>query len=559
MLLQLTVENLALMERISLNLGDGLNVLTGETGAGKSILVDAMEVLVGGRSLGEMVRTGAEKALVEGLFDCTRSPQVTQKLVELGLPTSDDCSLLLAREIQAGGRSTCRVNGRVTPLSMYRLLGEFLVDLHGQHEHQSLLKLDQHRELLDRFGGDEIFRQRLLVGELYDRLGELCDEAAAASADEKKTADRIDHLKLALNEIGRLQPVPGEEVELQQESERIRHAEKLAALSRSASIRLTEGDGRQLAAYDLLSQAEADIREMSRYDEYAAGISTILTEARCRLEDVIDLLHRYLEQLEFDPGRAREVEERLYVLKNLSRKYGPSLDDVIAFREQAALEMQDLDERRHRAGDLMNEHRKVRQEYDAAAKILSELRLRKARVFTDSVAHELHGLGMQKARFEIRWECLSEPARWGYDQLEFMFSANPGEPLKPLAKIASGGEMSRVMLALKVLFAANDEIPTLIFDEIDTGIGGRTLQVVGDRLADLAGHKQVLCVTHSPHIAGRGSKHFYIEKEVVNNQTRTVVHTLDHQARVQELARMLGGTEQEEISRIHAEQILRQD
>jgi DNA repair protein RecN (Recombination protein N) len=558
MLLQLTIENLTLVERISLNLGAGLNVLTGETGAGKSIIVDAMEVLVGGRSLGEMVRTGAEKALVEGLFDYSRSPQVADKLAELGLPASEDCTLLLAREIQAGGKSVCRVNGKVTPLFMYRLLGELLVDLHGQHEHQSLLKLEKHRELLDRFGGEEISRQRFLVEELYNRLSVLRAECATAGAAEKKRADRMDYLRMALDEIARLQPAPGEDAELQQESERIRHAEKLAELSRSASVSLTEGDGRQLAAHDLICQAEAMLREMSRYDEYVAGIATVLTEARCRLEDVIDLLRRYREQLEFDPGRAREVEERLYALKTLARKYGPSLADVVEFQEQAAAELQDLEERLHRSRHLEEDYRKTRQEYDEAAGILSEIRRRKAKVFAAAVARELQGLDMPKARLDVRWERLDEPARWGYDQLEFMFSANPGEPLKPLAKIASGGEMSRVMLALKVLFAANDEIPTMIFDEIDTGIGGRTLQTVGDRLAALARHKQVLCVTHSPHIAGRGSNHFYVEKEIVNDQTRTVVHVLDHPARVQELARMLGDAGQTEISRIHAEQILKQ-
>jgi DNA repair protein RecN (Recombination protein N) len=556
MLVQLTIDNLALIEHVSLDMGAGLNVLTGETGAGKSIIVDGMDLLTGGRSSGDLVRTGAERAMVEGLFDCARVPQVNQKLTEFGLPASEDCSLLLSREIAAGGRSTCRINGRAVPLAMYRTLGELLVDLHGQHEHQSLLKVDKHRELLDRFGGDEISRQKFLVAEAYDRLAELVHERQGQAAREKELAGRIDYLVSAIDEIGRLKPVPGEDEALQQEAERLRHAEKLTGLAREAALDLFEVDDRRLAAYDLMGRAVSSLREMSRFDISVGAIADLLSEAQYKLDDVADALRHYQELLEYNPARAGEVEERLHDLRGLTRKYGPSLDDVSAFLKDASVELEALEQRQTRSRDLEAEYRQTLRSYETAAGALSGLRHQMAAGFTGAVTKELHGLDMQQAQFDIRWESAREPRRWGCDDLEFLFSANPGEPLKPLARIASGGEMSRVMLALKVILAAHDEIPTLIFDEIDTGIGGRTLHAVGDRLSVLGRQKQVLCVTHSPLIAGRGNRHFNIEKVVTGSLTRTVVKPLDYHSRVSEIARMLGGTEDEEITRIHAEQIL---
>jgi DNA repair protein RecN (Recombination protein N) len=332
----------------------------------------------------------------------------------------------------------------------------------------------------------------------------------------------------------------------------------LADLAREAALDLYEGDDRRPAAYDLLSRAASSLQEMSRYDASVGNMSTPLAEAQYRLEDVVDALRRYRELLEYNPVRASEVEERLHDLRGLIRKYGPSLADVVVFWDDASAELDELTKRQSRSRKLEAEYQRGLRSYEAAAGILSELRHQKAAAFIEAVQGELQGLGMKNARFGARWESTPEPRRWGSDQLEFLFSANPGEPLKPLARIASGGEMSRVMLALKVIFADNDEIPTLIFDEIDTGIGGRTLQAVADRLAVLARHKQVLCVTHSPHIAGRGSSHFNIEKVITGDQTRTVVKLLDYRSRVAELARMLGGAGDEEITRIHAEQILKQ-
>lgn len=556
MLIQLSIENLVLIEKASLSFGPGLNVLTGETGAGKSIIVDAMSLLLGGRALAEQIRIGAERVVVEGFFDCQRLPWVAKKLEEFGLPVSEDGSLLLAREVVRGGRSICRVNGRIVPLAIYRVLGELLVDLHGQHEHQSLLKVDRHRELLDHFCGKEVLEQRELVRDLYQRLAFLKIELGKHQVDEREIRHRIDYLSHVVEEIDRVKPSPGEEGELERERERLRYREKLAELAKEVAVGLYEGTPNLVPAYDLLSQAVVKLGEMSRYDLVVKEIFEALEGMMYKLEDVIHFIRQYRERLDFDPERAVEVEERVYLLRNLMRKYGDSLAAVCTYRNKVAAELEDLRRFQDSSQEMQGEYERVLDEYKKAAQDLSELRQKKAVAFMRIVEGELRSLGMEKACFDIMWTRLEEPTPWGCDRVEFLFSANPGEPLKPLAKIASGGEMSRVMLALKVIFAENDEIPTLIFDEIDTGIGGRTLRVVGERLASVAHAKQVLCVTHSPHIAGRGQRHFYIEKIVEKEKTRTVVQLLERQERVEEIIRMLGGGPSNKEATRLAEQIL---
>lgn len=557
MLLEISIENFALIRRVTLSLGRGLNVLTGETGAGKSIVVDAMNLLVGGRALAEQVRTGADKACIEGVFDCSESPHVVERLQELGLPVSEDGVLVLAREVVRGGKGTCRVNGRLVPLAVYRSIGELLVDLHGQHEHQSLLKVENHLELLDQFGGDELLRKRQVVEELYGRLVHLKEERQRLEGDAEKRRQRMDYLKHAVSEIDAVAPRPGEEEELERERERLRHGEKLAVLAAEITAELFDGYSNVVPAYDLVSRASEKAEEMARYDPALEGVSASLQEIVFKLEDLAAFMRDYRERVDFDRAHAAEVEERLYALRNLMRKYGATLEEVCAFREEAAAELEELQGEQSRAEEISEEYAEVMRQYEEAADELTALRREKAALFTAAVLSELDSLGMEKARFDILWEKRKEPSPMGYDRIEFLFSANPGEPLKPLVKIASGGELARLMLGLRVVLSEVDKIPTLVFDEIDAGIGGRTLQVVGEKLSAVARTKQVLCVTHSPHIAGRGEKHFYIEKRVMDDQTYTFVRELSGEERIRELARMLGGSADDEITRSHAEKILR--
>lgn len=557
MLVQLAIQDFALIENLELMLGPGLNVLTGETGAGKSIIVDAMNLLVGGRASSDLVRTGAEKAQILGFFDCSDCPQVAEKLSALGLPLSEDDTVLLGREVNRGGRSVCRINGRAVPLSMYRPFGEFLVDLHGQHEHQSLLRVKQHRDLLDRYCGSDLLQQRHLVSILYKQLVQLQEKYEQQKMNESEEKRRLEYLTFAIEEIDQLEPMPGEVDELQKERERFRYGERLILLVQETVSELAGSDGKFIPAYDLLGAASEKLREIAEIDSAAEEMAKVLDGVLYRMEDVIEKLRAYREQLDFDPERGQEVEERLYALRSLMRKYGASLAEVCAFREEAAVELESLQGTAERKGVLEAEYRKTLQDYDDAAKKLSSLRREGAVSFTTAVAGELHGLGLDHARLEMGWELSPAPTPAGYDLLEFLFSANPGEPLKPLAKIASGGEMSRVMLALKVVLAENDQIPTLIFDEIDAGIGGLTLQTVAERLSAAARGKQVLCVTHAPNIAGRGQTHFFVEKKVDAGKTKIQVQLLKPEGRVKEIVRMLGGTSGEEVTMKLAQQILK--
>ncbi|MDD3315083.1 MAG: DNA repair protein RecN [Syntrophaceticus sp.] len=556
MLVQLVIQDFALIENVELMFGHGLNVLTGETGAGKSIIVDAMNLLVGGRASSNLVRTGTEKALVQGYFDCSSCGQVADKMAELGLPLGEDNTLLLGREVSSKGRSVCRVNGRVVPLAMYRSLGELLVDIHGQHEHQSLLRVSQHRDLLDRFCGQVVLEQRSLVSKTYHEMVQLQDECKQKQLSESEAYRRLDYLQYVVAEIDDLQPVPGEEEELQKKRDRLRHGEKLTTLAQEAVVELKDNDGRMIPAYDLLSRAAEKLDDMAELDSETEEMAQSLKDILFRLDDVIEKLRFYQEQLDFDPEHAREVEERFIALSDLMRKYGSSLAEVCAYGSEAAAEMEALKGAAQHREELEAEYQKAVAKYDVEAKKLSALRREGSVSFCNAVAAEFHGLGLEKASLEIGWAESANPTAAGYDMPEFLFSANPGEPLKPLAKIASGGEMSRVMLALKVVLAKNDQIPTLIFDEIDAGIGGLTLQAVAERLAVIAEDKQVLCVTHAPNIAGRGQTHFNVEKLFLNGKTKIQVSLLDAEERVEEIVRMLGGTSQDQVTWKHAQQIL---
>lgn len=556
MLIQLLIRDFALIESVELMFGPQLNVLTGETGAGKSIIVDAVNLLVGMRASSDLVRNGAEKAQVEGLFDYSCCPWVEEKLVSMGLPVSDDHTLLLTREISVEGRSVCRVNGRAVPLNMYRPFGEYLVDLHGQHEHQSLLRVSEHRELVDRYCGAQVLKQRQVVAELYKRLMELKKEQEQQQLSENEMERRLDYLRFALEEIDQINPVPGEEEQLREERERLRYGEKLAVFVQEAIEQLSDGNGIP-PAYDQLGEAAAKIREIARIDKSVDELASSIEDVLYRLEDIISKLRSYREQLNFDPDHARNIEERLFALHDLMRKYGASLIEVCAFREEAAAEMERLEGAAQQKEHLEAEYKQTLERYEEEAGRLSSMRREGALSLTEAVAGELRTLGLENARLEVGFTRSAEPTAAGYDILEFLFSANPGEPLKPLSKIASGGEMSRVMLALKVVLAENDQIPTLIFDEIDAGIGGLTVQAVAERLYYAAQNKQVICVTHAPHIAGRAQTHFYISKTAAGGKTRIKVQQLQSDHRVAEIVRMLGGTADEEAILNHARQILK--
>jgi DNA repair protein RecN (Recombination protein N) len=425
MLVQLVIQDFALIENVELMFGCGLNVLTGETGAGKSIIVDAMNLLVGGRASSSMVRFGAEKALVQGCFDCSSCQQVMEKTAELGLPLGEDNTLLLGREVSSKGRSVCRVNGQVVPLAIYRSLGELLVDIHGQHEHQSLLRVSQHRDLLDRFCGQAVLEQRALVSKIYQKMVQLQDEYKQKQLSESEVSRRLDYLQYVVEEIDNLQPIPGEEEELQKKRERLRHGEKLITLAQEAVIELKENDGRMIPAYDLLSRAAEKIDDIAEIDSGAEEIALSIKDILFRLEDVIEKLRNYKEQLDFDPEYARGIEERFHALSDLMRKYGSSLAEVCEYRMEAAAEMEMLEGVAQHKQELEAECRKATDKYNFEAKKLSALRREGSVSFCNAVAAELHGLGLDEARLEIGWTLSVDPTSAGYDIPEFLLVLIP--------------------------------------------------------------------------------------------------------------------------------------
>lgn len=567
MFLELYVENFALIDRLRLRLGEGLNILTGETGAGKSILIDAVETVLGGRASVDFIRSGEEKALVEVLFDVSGLPGARGLLEEWGLAT-DEGVLLLGREIGRGGRTTSRINGRVATASMIREIGQYLIDIHGQHEHQSLLRPEKHLDLLDRFGGVEVLEAGERVGNLYRRWKEADRKLQELVGDQRDRARRLDLNRFQVEEIDRARLVAGEEESLAEERKLLANAERLAEIAGECYSLLYEGSDRQGSACDLIGRATSALAEACRFDGDLQATMDGLQQALYQVEDAARELYRYREKVQCDPGRLMEVEARLDLLSQLKRKYGDSVSEILAYRAQAAAELERLENSEELAAQLAAEREAIRAELAREAAGLSSLRRTQAGILAERVAAELADLNMPGAQFEVgfRWEEDSEGVLVGdrtlavgprgIDRVEFIFSANPGDSPRPLSRIASGGEMARVMLALKSVLAEADEVPTLIFDEIDAGIGGRAAEAVGEKMAYIAGRRQVLCITHLAPIASLADRHYLIEKRVQGERTVTDVDVVEGDARVAEIARMIGGSGLGRVTQEHAARML---
>ncbi|MEN6478887.1 MAG: DNA repair protein RecN [Anaerolineales bacterium] len=566
MLLELTITNLAIIESLHLALPAGLSVLTGETGTGKSIIVDAMMLLLGGRSSAEMIRTGCETLTVEGVFDlgAAPAPDLLALLEEQGL-ADDPNTLILRREVSRTRRGLCRVNGHVVTLSVLEEVGRHLVDIHGQGEHLSLIDMRNHVLMLDAYAGLEPLRERF--GTLARQLGEVRRELAALHRDERELARRIDLLGYQLDEIDSACLREGEEEELRDELRLLGNAERRLELAAGAHARLAEGEAR--SALDLLGRASQALTELAQLDPATAELAQQGESALYQLEDLARTLRTYRDDIEYDPKRLAEVEERLQLLSSLKRKYGATLGEVLAYRQRAQAELDGIEHSAERGEQLEERQQTLLEEMSTVGAELSARRQEAATRLSEAIERELAELSMETARFAV--DLRREPAadgvpidpsgerlrfdRTGLDQVEFLISPNPGEELKPLARIASGGETSRLMLAMKTVLSRIDPVPTLIFDEIDTGIGGRTGDVVGRKLRSLAADHQVLCVTHLGQIACYGDAHYRVTKEVVGERTVSQVTLLDEAEREQELAVMLGGAATE-ASRRSARELL---
>ena len=560
MLVELHVTNFALIDHLDLSFGAGLNILTGETGAGKSIIIDALGLALGERAGHDLVRTGAGKATVEAVFDLTNAPNETrQKLVDAGLSGEDESedgdTLFVTRELaKNGGKSSCRINGRLMPVAMLKEIAEGLVDVHGQHEHQSLLAADRHIDILDNWGGKDALALRQRVANLSGEANRLKREREKLRTDARERARMLDLYRFQQEEIVGASLKADEEDELTADRTRLANSEKLSAAATDAYATLS-GAERGSGALDALNAALAAVEHAAGLDENLAPLIETLQSAVVYAEDAARGLRVYQETVEFNPERLEEIETRLDLIRTLKRKYGETLGEIITYGADLTAKLNDLENSEAREEELTREIANSESELASAAGKLTTLRKKAAVKFAAGITRELTDLGMSATKFEVAIEPQAVSSK-GADKIEFLLSPNPGEPLRPLAKIASGGEMSRIMLAMKSVLAKSGTIPTMIFDEIDVGVGGRTAQTIGDKLEALAKDAQILCITHLPQIASRAATHFYIEKRVQDGRTTVSVAPLDSEGRIDEIARMLGGSRRSEAVVQHAREML---
>lgn len=552
MLEELRISNFAIIDELNLRFEPGLVILTGETGAGKSILVDALEALIGGKADSTYIRSGAHKAIIEGLFliPANLQPALLDILQREELDEESE-HITLGREIRINGRHIARVNGRVVNLALLREIGEYLVDIHGQSEHLSLLKVNQHLRLVDNYAKNTDLQ--VAYQKLYHQLMEVRREQHHLRQIEQEAARRLDMLQYQISEIENAHLKPGEEEVLTAERNRLANAENLATLVQHSILILDEGTPEHPSLLEQMGEVVHNLGSLIRYDpsqntqlESAEGIFEQLTE-------LVRSLRIYGEEIEYNPKRLDLIEERLNLIQSLKRKYGDSLQAILSYAQNARRQLEEITSASERLEDLTRAELELLKELKEIALKLSANRRLHSQALAEAIEKELAQLNMEKARFQVQINyleaadglplddgCKVSFTSNGIDQVEFFIAPNPGEGFKPLVKIASGGETSRLMLALKGVLAAADDVPCLIFDEIDQGIGGRVGTVVGEKLWHLARRHQVFCVTHLPQLAAFGDQHLLVRKTIVGDRTITEVQTLNDEQRVEELAQMMG-------------------
>lgn len=569
MLQELSISNFAIIDRLRLSFAPGMNVLTGETGAGKSIIIDAVSALLGGRMSSDLViRAGEERATVEGLFSLSLEQAAALKplLEEYGLDDSDT-TLILSREFGRAGRNVWRVNGRAVTLGILQEFGQRLIDIHGQGEHLSLLRVREHLFFLDRYAGLEEERARLAetVAELRGVRQMLQD----CLRDEREMARRADLLQYQVAEIEAAQLDPNEEEELLRQRTMLANAERLSELANSSYVSLNGGEQQRRSAIDILGAVVHDLEQLERLDPSVGEQRQAVEGALYQVEDVARTLRVYRDSIEYSPSHLKQVEDRLSLIQTLKRKYGETVAEVLRFGQAAREELDQISHNEERVAELREQEAGLLQRAGEEAVRLSEARREAAKTLERGVEEQLAELQMDRARFVAALGRTEDPTgpeidgqRWaldatGIDRVEFLIAPNVGEPPKPLAKIASGGETSRLMLAMKSVLSTADSVPTLIFDEIDSGISGRVGTLVGRKLWSLTRDHQVLCVTHLPQIASFADCHLNVSKRVDADRTVTVVHNLADGERTHELAALLGG-DGSQASLLNATELLSQ-
>jgi DNA repair protein RecN (Recombination protein N) len=561
MLVHLSISNFAIIKQLEFSLKSGLNILSGETGAGKTIIINAMNLILGGRASADLIRSGCKEASVEALFEFPENRSLTDMLSELGFSFKGE--LLIKRSIFREGRNKILINGSMATLQMLSRVGAILISISGQHEHQLLLKQDNHLYLLDDFGG--LSDERLDLNELFNAYKLIKDEINHLKKEITETGERQDLTQFQIQEIQKAEITPGEDVKVAEEKRRLKHSKELLEIVTEGYQRLYERNDSVLSS---ISQCIKRLDKGAELDPGLAPIKESLAEIEIKLEDASLALRDYEKAVHMDPNRLEELEERLERLNGLKRKYGPTLEYVLKYKNKLASMMYDLDEKKGKLDKLEIECQDVETDLISRAAALSRKRQKAAGGLEKAVEKELKDLHMAETKFNVKFDegygeqrelqdvKVEEVKLDGLDQVEFMISPNIGEDLRPLARIASGGELSRIMLALKTILARTASVETVIFDEVDSGISGATAEVIGEKLSSLAAYHQILCITHLPQIASQGQNHFLVSKEVFSGRTQTIISGLEPDERVQEIARLLGGREITPRAVAHAREML---
>jgi DNA repair protein RecN (Recombination protein N) len=553
LLSELSIKNFAIIEALTVSFNKGLSVLTGETGAGKSIIIDAIHLLVGGRGSAEFVRHGEEKAEIEGLFqlDDLKHPCYS-KVMEFGIEIEDGM-IVLRRDISRTGKSVCRVNGKLVTISTLREIGSTLVDIHGQHEHQDLMDETRHLNLLDQFGIDEIFQSYTEYQSVFRQYETTYQRLKSLSENEQQTAHRLDLIQFQFEEIQKANLKLNEDEALFEEKRRLSNFERIFEAVQ-AGYNALNGDQKGL---DWIGMVMGHLEDAAAIDDSYKEVYELIMTSFYQLEDAARSLRNELDLLEFDPQRLNEIEERLNEINQLKRKYGKTIEEIVEYAAKIEEEIETLLNKETHITQLEKELASVKQDLLLEAKQLTELRKKWAKKLTSLIHNELKELYMAKTIFEIRFESvLPHFTKSGVDHVEFYISTNPGEPLKPLSKIASGGELSRIMLALKSIFSKHQGVTSIIFDEVDTGVSGRVAQSIAEKIYRVAVDSQVLCISHLPQVAAMADTHLFISKVIKGGRTKTALTPLSKDEKVKEIGRMISGTEITDITKKHAEELL---
>ncbi|MCL1911176.1 MAG: DNA repair protein RecN [Leptospirales bacterium] len=562
MLTELRIKNFVIIEDLAITFEKGLNVLSGETGAGKSILIDAISGVLGEKMTVDMIRTGFEKAVLEGVFDVSGLKTAVEILADSGIDCDDD-TLIMRRELYASGKGRCFINSTQVPVQKLREVSECLIDIHGQNENQTIVNISKHRELLDNFAS--LVPLVASVRACYNDLASVRQKLASFNIDEKEKQRRIDFNTFALKEIDSANLSSSEEIELRKESVILANAEKLFT-GTSRSYDILAGDG---GIFQRLREAASALSSISEYDVEISNILESVDQAAFALEDAAAALRDYSGKTDFSPERVNQVEERLSLIQSLKKKYGDTVESILEYAEKARKELEAVISGDEEAGRLQADERRYIEAAKKTALELSAERVKAAAALEEKVVKELRELGMEGMAFkiEIKQEQSAEGDvesggktymlyPHGLDRVEFLISVNAGEELKPLRKVASGGEMSRIMLAFKNVILAADIVDTLIFDEVDSGVGGKTADIVGRKLKQLSKERQVLLITHLPQIASMSDSHYFIQKSKTGDRITTSVRRLNRKEKIREVARMLAGETITDLSIRHAEEMI---